>query len=205
MRHISGDSFIFIEKNESECKTAPSIGYEGGCRLGEQLEQVMDTHGDYLLRVAYLYMKDPLLAEEIVQDVFVSYYEKQAQFQGQSALRTYLVKITVNRCHDYFRSWAYKRTVLLEKLPLVRTTRTPEQYVVEETERMRLTEAIFALPLNYREVIVLYYYEELNTVGIAEMLDCPEATVRTRLQRARKLLREQLAEDDWEGLLHDEI
>ena len=59
---------------------------------------------------------------------------------------------------------------------------------------------LLTLKMKYREVIVLYYYEDYSTVEVAEILRCPEATVRTRLQRARKQLKERLAEQ--EGFSH---
>lgn len=80
-----------------------------------EIEQVITEHGDYLLKVAYLYVKNEATAEDIVQDVFIAFYQKQQQFRQESSLRTYLVKMTVNRSHDYLRSWKSKRLSLFEK------------------------------------------------------------------------------------------
>ncbi|XRD26516.1 sigma-70 family RNA polymerase sigma factor [Lysinibacillus fusiformis] len=80
------------------------------------IEQVIEEHGDYLLKVAYLYVKNKATAEDIVQDVFIAFYQKQEQFRQQASLRTYLVKMTVNRSHDYLRSWKSKRLTLFEKI-----------------------------------------------------------------------------------------
>ena len=62
-----------------------------------EIEQIMAEHGDYLLKVAYLYVKNEATAEDIVQDVFIAFYQKQQQFRQESSYRTYLVKMTVNR------------------------------------------------------------------------------------------------------------
>jgi len=78
------------------------------------IEKIIAEHGDYLLKVAYLYVKNEATAEDIVQDVFIAFYQKQEQFRQESSLRTYLVKMTVNRSHDYLRSWKSKRLTLFE-------------------------------------------------------------------------------------------
>ncbi|MGE7837570.1 sigma-70 family RNA polymerase sigma factor [Viridibacillus arvi] len=171
--------------------------------MAKELEEIIEENGDYLLRVAYLYVKDLTTAEDIVQEVFITFYKKQSQFKGEASLKTYLVKITVNRCHDYLRSWKRKRLTLMDKMTGKGDRRTPEYLVLEAADRMRVTEALLQLPILYREVIILYYYQELNTVKIAGILDCPEATVRTRLQRARKLLHKQLIGYEWEGWQHE--
>lgn len=167
------------------------------------IEGIIDYYGDYLLRVAYLYVKNRTTAEDVVQDVFLNFHRKNEQFEERASLKTYLVKMTVNRCHDYLRSWKNKRETLLEKIHIKSTNRTPELAVIEAVERMKITEELLKMQIHYREVIVLYYYEGFNTVEIAGILNCPESTVRTRIQRARKILHQQLAEYEWEGLLSE--
>jgi len=56
-----------------------------------EIEEVIAKHADYLLRVAYLYVKNRATAEDIVQDVFIAFYEKQEQYKGDASLKTYLV------------------------------------------------------------------------------------------------------------------
>ncbi|MEG0260637.1 MAG: sigma-70 family RNA polymerase sigma factor [Lysinibacillus sp.] len=170
-----------------------------------EIEEIITNHGDYLLKIAYLYVKNQATAEDIVQDVFIAYYEKQDQFRGEASIRTYLVKMTVNRSHDYLRSWKSKRITLFERITGKHTFQTPEKCIVEKSAKMELVEALFMLSVHYREVLVLYYFEEMSTVNIAKLLKCPESTVRTRLQRARKQLAENLDEEDWEVLRHESI
>ena len=167
------------------------------------IEQVIEAYGDYLLRVAYVYVKNKETAEDIVQEVFITYYEKHAQFRYESSLKTYLVKMTVNRCHDYLRSWRHKRIVLFEKVTGKQTNETPEKVYVEQVQQTNLLAVLLTLSLPYREVIVLYYYEELSTVAIAKMLNCSESTIRSRLQRARRQLKNRMNADDWEAFSHE--
>jgi len=171
--------------------------------LSEHLAAIMDEHGEYCLRVAYLYVKDWAIEEEIVQDVFFAYYCQQERFEQRSSLKTYLVKITVHKSHDYLRSWKNKRHMLLEKLHIGVSKRTPEKELVEKDNRRILTTALFELPIAYREVLILYYYQELKIREIAEILASTENTVKTRLRRARQKLQEKLDRNDWEVLGDD--
>jgi len=170
-----------------------------------EIEQIIAEHGDYLLKVAYLYVKNEATAEDIVQDVFIAFYQKQQQFRQESSLRTYLVKMTVNRSHDYLRSWKRKRLSLLDKITGRSTTITPEKAMLAKSTKQELVEALFTLSVQYREVLILYYFEDMTTVEIAKLIRCPEATVRTRLQLARKQLATIIADDDWEVLRYESI
>ncbi|EFI69679.1 RNA polymerase ECF-type sigma factor [Lysinibacillus fusiformis ZC1] len=171
--------------------------------MSEHLATIMQEHGEYCLRVAYLYVKDWAIAEEIVQDVFFSYYRQQDRFEQRASLKTYLVKITVHKSHDYLRSWKNKRHQLFEKLHIGASKRTPETMLLAQHERSTLTNALFELPITYREVVILYYYQELKVREIADILTCAENTVKTRLHRARKMLQEKLVNSEWEVLMDD--
>ncbi|MBL3729009.1 sigma-70 family RNA polymerase sigma factor [Lysinibacillus sp. HST-98] len=171
--------------------------------MSEHLATIMQEHGEYCLRVAYLYVKDWAIAEEIVQDVFFSYYRQQDRFEQRASLKTYLVKITVHKSHDYLRSWKNKRHQLFEKLHIGASKRTPETMLLAQDERTTLTNALFELPITYREVVILYYYQELKVREIADILTCAENTVKTRLHRARKMLQEKLVNSEWEVLMDD--
>ena len=169
------------------------------------IEEIIEMHGDYLLRIAYLYVKNQATAEDIVQDVFIAFYEKYEQFRAEASLRKYLVQMTVNRSHDHLRSWKTKRMMLFEKVRGKGSNDTPERAVLEKAEKQELVEALLTLSLIYREVLILYYFEEMTTVEIAKLVDCPEATVRTRLQRARKQLAYRIKDYEWEELRHESI
>lgn len=103
--------------------------------MSAHLEEVMNTYGEYCMRVAYLYVKDWAAAEEIVQDTFLAYYKQQKRFEGRSSLKTYLVKITIHKSHDYLRSWKRKMTHILPK-KLV--TPSVEQKKIHEEQQSKL-------------------------------------------------------------------
>ena len=156
-----------------------------------QLEQLMDEHADYLMKVAYVYTKNWANAEEVVQDVFIKFYQRSDQFEARSKIRTYLVKMTVNQAHDYLRSWRYKKEMLLEGLHIKRNNAAPsiEQQFQATLEKSELISKLISLPVQYREILYLYYFEDFKMREIAELLKMTEGNVRTRLSRARAQLK----------------
>ncbi|WJY27594.1 RNA polymerase sigma factor [Sporosarcina trichiuri] len=164
------------------------------------IEQVIGEYSDYLLRVAFVYVKNQNTAEDIVQDVFIRFYQHGDQFRNGSSLKTYLVRMTVNRSHDHLRSFAHTRMILTDRLVSLGRQRSPETITMDKEVSQDVLSALLALKTQYREVLALYYYDDWSTVEIAEILGCPEATVRTRLQRARRQLKDKLEQQ--EGFSH---
>lgn len=160
------------------------------------LGEIMAQHGHYLVRVAYLYMKDEMLAEDIVQDVFIQFHRKSHQFEERASVKTYLVKMTVNRCHDVLRKQERRQESLFAKI-FKTTKKSPEHITMHKQTKGEITDALFQLSLPYREAIILFYYEEMTSVEIAELLGVTESAVRMRLKRARERLRQQLEDFEW--------
>ncbi|AQQ55071.1 RNA polymerase subunit sigma-70 [Planococcus lenghuensis] len=168
------------------------------------MRDAMDEHGEYLVRLAFLYVKDWAAAEDIAQEVFIAYYKKSDQFSHQASLKTYLSKITINKCRDYLRSWKNRRIIFTDFLSnIVSPGQAPEISLVREEGRTSLADEILKLPLKYREVIILFYYQEFSIKEIGTLIECNENTVKTRLRRAKDLLRDQLDLREWEGFMHE--
>ncbi|WP_409369251.1 sigma-70 family RNA polymerase sigma factor [Lysinibacillus sp. 38-6] len=163
------------------------------------LEKIIDDHAEHLLRLAYFYVKNQHVAEDIVQEVFIKFSEHAYEERGQ--LRAYLSTLTINKSKDYLKSWHYKKCLLQEKLFLTQAKKQRDA-LIEAEERSQIGAAILNLPLTYREPILLYYYEEMKIADIAQVLALPENTVKTRLKRAREALKPHLREE-WEVLLHE--
>jgi len=167
-----------------------------------EIEQLIHTYGDYLYRIAFIYTKDERAAEEVVQDVFFKFHQTSHRFDGRSSIKTYLTKMTVNRSYDYLRSWKQRTFSLLEQL--TGTSTGADHRVLQKEERGEITNAVLKLPVKYREVLLLYYYEDLQVKEVAEFLQVPVSTVKTRLQRAREKLKQLLPEQQWEVLASDD-
>lgn len=166
------------------------------------MQQLVKQYGEYIYHLAYLYVKNKENAEEITQDVFYNFAKKQDQFRGESQLKTYLTRMTINRAHDELRK--LKRKAILESvLPFMKTEPSAETYVLNDEVGHSVKGAVFALPIHYREVIILHYYEDYSVTEMTHLLHLSENTIRTRLRRAKQQLKMELGEYMEEGLLHD--
>ncbi|WP_270182532.1 sigma-70 family RNA polymerase sigma factor [Alkalihalobacillus sp. CinArs1] len=157
------------------------------------IEQLMSQFGESILRLSYTYVKDWGKAEDIVQEVFLTCFLKIDTYRGEASLKNWLYRIAVNRCHDYVRSWSFKHIVPSTMLKLIKShDSSPELLIVKNEEALKLRNEILKLPIKYRESFILFYHEDLSIKEISDLLDTKEATVKSRLHRARRLLETRL-------------
>ena len=166
------------------------------------MQQLIDQYGEYIYHLAYLYVKNKECAEEITQDVFYNFSRKQEQFRGDSQLKTYLTRMAINRAHDELRKMK-RKSILQSVLPFLKTEPSAETEVLKSEIGQSLKDAVFALPVHYREVIILHYYEEYSVTEMTHLLHLSDNTIRTRLRRAKERLKIELGEQMEEGLLHE--
>ncbi len=166
-----------------------------------ELEELIYTYSDYLYRIAYSYVKDEQAAEEVVQDVFFKFYKTSAHFEGTAHIKTYLTRMIINRSYDYLRSWKHKKNTIFEVFH--QKINGVDIKAIEQEEETTIWQSILSLPVKYRETIILYYYEDLSIKEIADMLFMAESTIKSRLQRARALLKTSLQDTEWEVLRHE--
>jgi RNA polymerase sigma-70 factor (ECF subfamily) len=151
-----------------------------------------DRYATDVLRVSYYYLGDRQKAEDITQDVFVKLLTvKPALVEGKE--KAWLLKVALNKCRDTWRNSWYKRVILGH--PAFELFPAPDE-IGSLAEEQALTEAIGRLPSEFKEVVLLYYYQGFSVAEIAEMYNMAEGTVSSRLSRARSKLKGML--DDHE-------
>ncbi|USK42261.1 sigma-70 family RNA polymerase sigma factor [Cytobacillus oceanisediminis] len=158
----------------------------------EKLRWLMKTYGNDVIRIAYTYLKQQQLAEDVSQDVFVKCYEKMDSFRNESSYKTWLVSITVNRCKDVLKSWAFRNLYITDFFRSKQAYSTIEQSYFSNEEDELISKQVLALPVKLREVIILYYYQEFSIDEISDLLGINPNTVKTRLHRGRLKLKELL-------------
>lgn len=162
----------------------------------ELLKWMMDRYGNDVLRTASLLLKDSHLAEEVSQDVFLKAYRNIRQYKGTGTLRAWLLKITINRCREKMRLQSWRRLVFRDQLDMEKLHTSD----LEDTaSKLSMRGCIAQLPYKYREVIILHYYHEWAVKEIAHSLQESEGTVKSKLSRGRRLLRDILMERGWLG------
>ncbi|MDD5901237.1 MAG: RNA polymerase sigma factor [Lachnospiraceae bacterium] len=149
-------------------------------------ERIVRKHMDTIYRIAVSYTKNPADADDIVQQTFVKLLSRRDSFTDAEHEKRWLIRVCVNECNSFFSSFWRKNVDSMDAI-----SKEPEFTMKESSD---LYEAIKQLPQKCSIVIYLFYYEGYSTKEIAEILRIREATVRTRLVRARKLLRAQLKE-----------
>lgn len=151
----------------------------------EIFERIVNQYQLPLLRMCYLHLCDKTLAEDAMQETFIKLYRSLDSFHGQCSEKTWVMKIAMNTCHDMNRSgWSrfMERKITPDMLPEASTE-------LEEHDEA-LTLAVMNLPQKLREVIILYYYQDMNTLEISNSLGISQSSVSGRLKRGREKLRQ---------------
>jgi RNA polymerase sigma factor (sigma-70 family) len=145
---------------------------------------------------AYLYrwLRNRADAEDLTQDVFVKMFRSLHTYSRQSSFRAWLYRIARNRFIDYLRRKKPQASDIEDMVLVDERSKTPVEAYHEISESERLEDAIAALPLIYREVLILRHRDELSYEEIVEATDLALGTVKARLHRARSLLKKHLTE-----------
>ncbi len=155
------------------------------------LERLMNTYGDELLRMCYLYLKDHQLAEDAVQDTYIKAMKSYKSFKHKSSEKTWLMRIAINCCKNVMRNrWFNIRQNNLDN-HIEKISDDPIENFVEKNS---VSAAIMALNADDRQIIVLYYYQELSVKEIAMIIGKSENTTIQRLSRARGKMKKLLVE-----------
>ncbi len=165
------------------------------------LEKMMIEYGNEMVRLAFSYVKDAEIAKDVVQNTFIKCYKNLDSFRFDAQIKTWLYRITINECKDYLKSWNYKMVQVKSFINETAKSILPstEKTVIDKYNNEEIKDTIFSLPKVYREVVYLYYYDSLKTEEIAEVLDIPVNTVKTRLRRAKQRLESMIKEAELNG------
>ena len=161
----------------------------------------MIEYGNELVRLAFSYVKDVETAKDLVQNTFIKCYKNIDSFRFDAQIKTWLYRITINECKDYLKSWNYKMVQVKSFINETAKSILPstEKKVIDKYNNEEIKDTIYSLPKVYREVVYLYYYDSLSTEEIANVLDIPVNTVKTRLRRAKQRLESMLKEAELHG------
>lgn len=147
------------------------------------IQKIIEEYSDMILRISYSHMKNLSDAEDITQEVFIKLIEKQPIFQNNEQEKAWLIRVTINLSKDKLKSSWFRKTTPLE-----------EDFSEAEKEDYEIIETVLSLPLKYRSIVLLFYYEDYSISEISSILNLKESTVGSQLSRARKLLKAKLKE-----------
>ena len=135
--------------------------------------------------------------EDLEQEVYIKTYQNLNKYQEKNKFSQWICTITANLCRDYLRSSKFKNsentTNYEEIINNINTKKTPEiEYSQQERQKIILKE-INSLTKKMKEVIILYEFEDYSYEKISKKLNIPEGTVKSRINNARKILKDRLS------------
>ena len=145
-----------------------------------------------VLRVSYYYLGSREQAEDVTQDVFVRLIVNHPDLEPGRE-KAWLLKVALNRCRDLWRGAWFRKVVLGH--PSFELFPAPDE-IGATADRYILAEAVNRLRPEFKEVVLLFYYQGFSVAEISEMLGIAEGTVSSRLSRARIKLQEELKGDE---------
>ena len=150
----------------------------------QALCNAMEAHGAAVYRLALCRMQNPADAEDVYQDVFLRLLDQPDRNWDSEHMKAWLIRATLNRCADLYRFRLRRPVLALEDIP--------EFARPADEKAAGLWDAVARLPEKLRTAVHLHYAEGYSTEEIAALLEVPPATVRTRLHRARRQLKDLL-------------
>lgn len=164
------------EKTTPSAKAVETVNFKAA--------QLMDAHGNAILKLAYSYLHNMSDAEEILQDTLLKFLQTNPELTSTQHEKAWLLRVAANLSKNRIKYNAIRDTDELN-----------DELVAKEREDLSFVwEAMKALPTKYREVIHLFYYDGYSTHEIADILNRKESTIRSDLRRGREALKAVLKE-----------
>lgn len=161
-------------------------------RTNDSVAEVVETYSDMVYKLALARTKNQANAEDVFQEVFLRYMKSSAKIHSEEHRKAWLIRATINCSNSILGSAWFKKTVPLDE---TLTFSTPEKSDVYY--------AVLELPVKYRTVIHLFYYENMPVAEISKAIHVNESTIKSQLSRARNLLKTTLkgeCDDVWRDL-----
>lgn len=174
------------------------------CQQGDvnAFERLIAGYQKKVINAAYGMMGNPEDAYDIAQEVFLKVFQNIGKFHGQSSFSTWLYRVTSNVCLDELRRRKRRISDAVSLSPdeesdfaeiqIADKDAGPQEQAERSETRLAVQKAIDALPEDYRAVIVLRELQGLDYQQIADAMECSLGTVKSRISRARQMLKEKL-------------
>lgn len=186
--------------NNTELDKALVLKVQQGDKAAFDLLVIKYQHR--IIQLVNRYVKDPSEAQDIAQEAFIKAYRALANFRGDSAFYTWLYRIAINTAKNYLvsRNRRYsdyqvdvQEAEQVENVPQLKAMETPEYLLMNDEIISVIKTAIEKLPEEMKTAIMLREFEGMSYEEIAQTMECPVGTVRSRIFRAREAIDEKLS------------
>lgn len=150
--------------------------------------ELLNLYGNKLLKTCYLMVRDEKEAEDIVQETFLRVFKYIKNFRSESSLYTWICKISQNVVKDRYKN----KIITMPYEDYEEEVDTVEDIIISNIDREILRLELDKINIIYKQVLILFYFEDLSIKEICEILDEKEGTVKSKLSRARTLLKSAL-------------
>lgn len=157
-------------------------------RQSFNIDDIVRDYADTVYRIAKIHTNQTSDAEDVFQEVFLKLVKHLHHLHDAEHIKAWLIRVTINCCKSFYSSAWSRRAVLMDKEMM-------EIQGDDNSDRWELTdngqdvyEAVKQLPHIYRDVIHLFYFEELSIREISQLLKRKETTIKSQLSRARSML-----------------
>lgn len=177
-----------------------------------RFEELVDKYKDNVYNMAFHMTGSSQEEQDLAQEIFLLIYKNISNFNGESALSTWIYRISLNRCLDWQRKQQRRSKFILPILyknneelndPMENLSTQqpgPEEQLLRNEQYQELHNGIKELPEKYQKVIILYHFQQMPYQRIAEILDIPARTVETQLYRGKQRLKEILTKRIGKGV-----
>jgi len=153
-------------------------------RTKQEIEDIYDRRVDMVFRVCRGYMRSPEDAEDACQDTFIQLINKAPSFNDDEHEKAWLIRVASNICKNKLKHPSYKSENIEDH----------ENIAAPETRFDSTLEAVWNLPVKYKSIVYMHYYEGYTSVEIAKLMKKPESTIRNQLLEARNILKSRLGD-----------
>ena len=161
-------------------------------------ETVVRTYADMVYKIAYRYVANPTDADDVFSETFLTYFKKERVFQDEEHRKAWLIRVAINCCNSHFVAPWRRNVDSLSDIEIDDIPDEDEFYKADDSPDVYAE--VLKLPQNMREVILLYYYEEMSIREIAKALHTTEVNIKKRLSRARQKLKLELEPEERKSL-----
>ena len=151
-----------------------------------EARRLVETYADTVLRLCYTYLHSAADAEDLCQNVLLKLMEHKKPFESEEHEKAWVIRTAINECKSELRA-ARRKVLPIEGL---------EETAAPQAPRAEILDAVLHLPEKYRIAIYLFYYEDYSIREIAKLVKSSESAVAKQLSRGRKMLKEQLGDDE---------
>lgn len=153
--------------------------------FGFEIDEAVRKYADMVYRLAIIHCSSSADADDIFQEVFFKLLKYKKTIKSEEHLKAWLLTVTINQCKSTHLSIWNKRKISIDEIVEPVISNEKEDYA-------ELHEAIKDIPIKYRDVIHLFYFEDLSIKEISQILNRNEGTIKTQLNRGRQLLKDKL-------------